>query len=378
MNKTGLIAVLICTLFVQGAAAGREGFMIRSTRSIGMGGAGVALAGPYNAVFYNPALLSRTTRTHVRLLELQAVADENALLHYKFYENNQERLENIDQLTDAEKSSLFEDVLGVAREQTTLGFHGAAPLTIVRPGFSLGIYERALANYNIREGASSIPNLHADAIAEGEVVLGLGTDLGRFLGFDLGFGANLKYLYRAVSSETKAIPALETIEDIRVYHGSTFAVDFGLLISAGKWTLGAGFYDVNWPEISWSVNGARPAGLPAPDSTISASYRVGAACEPDFGLPGLLDQLKLAVDIDSPWTEDSSFLKKINMGAEVRLAGFTRLRGGFHQGYPTVGGAISLKILQIAYAYGGEELGRHPGQLPAWNHYVSIGIGWGF
>ncbi len=378
MNKTGLIAAVICLLFVHGAAANREGFMIRSTRSIGMGGTGVALSGPYNAVFYNPALLSRTTRTHVRLLELQAVADENALMHYEFYENNRERLENINQLTDTEKSRLFEDVLGVAREQTTLGFHGAAPLSIVRPGFSLGLFERALASYYIREGASSIPILHADAVAEGQVMLGLGTGLGNFLGLNLGFGINLKYLYRAVSSETKAVPALETVESISVHHGSTVAVDLGLMISAGNWALGAGFYDVNWPEISWSTNEERHAGLPAPDSTIAASYRLGAAYEPEFGVPGFLDRFKFAIDVDSPWSEDSSFLKKINMGAEVRFVGFTRLRGGFHQGYPTVGGAVSLKILQIAYAYGGEELGRHPGQLPAWNHYLSLGLGWGF
>jgi hypothetical protein len=82
MKKTVWMAIS-AIVFLAGSqvAAQRNGFMIQSTRSVGMGGTGVALVGPDNAVFFNPALLAEIDRTFIRLMEVQAMVNGNTFKH---------------------------------------------------------------------------------------------------------------------------------------------------------------------------------------------------------------------------------------------------------------------------------------------------------
>ncbi len=64
------------------------------------------------------------------------------------------------------------------------------------------------------------------------------------------------------------------------------------------------------------------------------------------------------------------------MGAEIGiLANFLKVRGGFHQGYPTVGAGISLAILHLDYAHFTRELGNAPGLFPESTHRIQLVIG---
>jgi hypothetical protein len=373
--------LLLCYIPAVGCTdlwAQRQGFVIDSPRRVAMGGAGVALRGPDNAIFLNPGMLPTIARTRVEVLDLQVVVNQNTFNQYDFYRDHQDEFEGLDDMSDIDRNRFYQDLLEVARDQTIFGFAGMAPLTIVRPGFSFGVFERALLDYDLREGASAIPLLHADAVAEGEIVLGLGRDVTTFFGHSLGVGINAKYLYRAVSQETRTAPAVETMDNIRIYRGWTMSFDIGFLLSAGRWSFGAGVYDFNWPRIRWDADDEPPDGFRTPDETVAGSMRVGAALEPEFGLAGLFDDFKFALDLESPFSEEMGFFNKISVGGEARFKGVMRLRTGIHQGYPTVGGALVLKIVKLEYAFGGKALGRHPGQLESWNHVVSLGLGWGY
>jgi hypothetical protein len=371
---SGAIAILGCS----GAAAQREGFVIHSTRSVGMGGTGVAVYGLENAVFLNPALLASMEGTEIRFFELQAVVNQNTFKQYDFYSDHRDEFENLDEMSDAEKNQFYNEMLKVARDETVLGFQGMAPLSIVHRGFSFGVYERARVDYDLREGASSIPHLQANAVAEGELVVGKAANFGTFFGKSLSFGANVKYLYRAVTVETKTAPAVETIDNVRVYRGGAVAFDLGLLLSTDRWAFGASVYDFNYPQIRWSVNEQPPEGFASPNGLIEGSMRLGLAYQPDIEIPGLLDEFKFALDVQSPMSEEMGFFKKISLGAEARFSGLLRLRTGIHQGYPAAGVGVVLKLVRIEYAFSGEALGRYPGQLDSWNHYISIGLGWGY
>jgi hypothetical protein len=75
---------------------------------------------------------------------------------------------------------------------------------------------------------------------------------------------------------------------------------------------------------------------------------------------------------------EATFWKKLHLGAEVRLSVFS-LRGGFNSGYPTfgLGARIPYLGLRADYAFWGDELGRYAGQMPSWNHQISLALSWG-
>jgi hypothetical protein len=355
----------------------RGGFIIQSTRMVGMGGTGVALPGPDNAVFLNPALLGVADEVSFKLVELQALFNQNTFEQYNFYEDHQDQFEDLDQMTDPERNRFYSQMLEVARDETVFGLNGAAPFSVVGRGYSVGVYERAVVNYDLREGASSIPLIQVDAVTDGEIVLGVGKRVGGFMFGDLCVGANAKYLYRAVTSQVKSAPAVDTFDGLRVYRGWAMAFDFGFLISSGEWAVGGGFYDFNWPEIRWKVNEAPPDGFNTPTGTIEGSMRIGISYRPRFEMPGFLDRFKFALDMESPWSDQMGTFKKLSMGVESRFSGLLMVRAGIHQGYPSAGVEFPFKIIKVEYAFTGEALGRYPGQLTSWNHYVSVGLGWG-
>lgn len=379
-KKTCVVTAVITGALLAGTEveAQRAGFMIRSTRSAGMGGAGVAVLGPDNAVFLNPALLAGKQRTFIRLVEMQSVINGNTFKHLGFYEEHRNEFQNFENLSAAERTQFYSDMLNVARDETVFGFSGAGPISIVGQGFSVGVFERATLEYDMREGASSLPLVQAEAVAEGEVIVGGASSIDTFFGKKVCFGANAKLLYRAVAAESKTAPALETFDDVHVYRGWTVAFDAGLLMTSGRWSFGAGFYDVNYPEIRWYTDTPPPAGISRPDGAIDGSMRLGVAYEPGVQLPGLFDEVKLAFDICAPTSNNMSIYKKLLFGAEARFANVMLLRAGLHQGYPTAGLGAIFKIVKLEYAFSGEAMGIYPGQLETWNHYISVGFGWGY
>jgi hypothetical protein len=344
---------------------------------VGMGGAGVALPGPDNSVFLNPSLLGANERLHLRLLQVQALVNENTFRQYGFYRDHEDQFDDLSDMSAPERNRFYNDMLGVARDETVFGLNGAAPVSAVGPGYSIGVYERAVVNYDMREGASSIPYVQADAVADAQVVVGIGRKVATFGFGDMYMGANAKWLYRVVTTETMSAPAVDSFDQARVYRGWALSLDLGMAVSRGGWTFGAGFYDVNWPEIKWSVNEATPEGFKEPSGTIDGSMRIGAAFRPEFGLAGFLDSFNFAFDVQSPLSDEMGTFNKLYMGAEARFYSLVLLRAGIHQGYPSAGVGIPLKVLLIEYAFTGESLGRQPGQLDSWNHYVSVGLGLG-
>ena len=371
-----LTTAALLLIFAVEASAQRQGFVINSPRRMGMGGAGVALSGPDNAVFLNPALLSTTTRSSFTLLEAQVLINQNTFEQFGFYQDHKEQFSSLDDMSALERSRFYTELLDVTRDQTVFGLEGMVPVSIVEPGFSVGIYESAQLDYDLSEGASALPVVRADGVAEGEVVVGLGRYFMDLVGRPLHVGLNAKYLYRVVAQESRTAPALETI-DVNVFRGSALAFDLGLLVDFGRLSAGLGAYDINWPHIDWDGGDDVAPGMTTPDGSISPSMRVGLAYYSLWGLRDFFEDVKFAFDIESPFSDDMGFFKKLSLGMESRFVRVITLRTGLHQGYPSAGVRIGVSVLKLEYAFSGEALGRHPGQLDSWNHVFSLGLGWG-
>ena len=69
-----------------------------------------------------------------------------------------------------------------------------------------------------------------------------------------------------------------------------------------------------------------------------------------------------------------ALFQKLNLGAELKYY-VLDLRAGVHQGYPTVGLGLNLRVLQFDYAYFGMEAGNQPGQIMEYSHRLGITIG---
>jgi hypothetical protein len=68
--------------------------------------------------------------------------------------------------------------------------------------------------------------------------------------------------------------------------------------------------------------------------------------------------------------------KKIHFGAECKLRPFV-IRMGFNSGYPTVGFGVVTKIVNLEYAFYGEEQGNYAGQKSAWFHRMQFSVKFG-
>ncbi len=371
-----LLAVAATVLLVSPADAQRRGFHVDSPRAMAMGGAGVAVPGGDNAVFMNPALLAWQPRTTVRILDVQARVNQNTFAQWGFYQDNRDNFSGLDEMDASERSDFYDELLSVARDQTTAGLDGAIPVSIIAPGWSIGLYERATATYDIYEGASAIPVLNGEALAEGAVVLGYGRNWGEFMGADVALGTNLKYVYRAETHAVRTAPALETLDDVEIYRAGSIALDFGIGVKLERWIVAMSWYDVNFPTFDWTIDNEGAGVADPPAKVVEASMRMGASYLIGPLMGGLFRDVRLAMDIESPKSDQMSSFKKLSLGAEGTF-GFLRSRVGLHQGYPTFGASLPIGFAHFDYAFWGEATGRYAGQLENWNHTVAVGFGWG-
>jgi hypothetical protein len=68
--------------------------------------------------------------------------------------------------------------------------------------------------------------------------------------------------------------------------------------------------------------------------------------------------------------------KRINLGCEFSWP-FIDVRGGFHQGYYTLGASFDLWVFRVDAATYGVELGEYPGQLEDRRYMVQISFDFG-
>ncbi len=375
MRRTFVLLILII-LVSSNVHAHRRGFFLDSPRTMGMGGAGVAVVDEENAFFLNPALLDKLEKTSISFLDIRVRLNQHLFSQYGFYMDHKDQFESLDDMAGEERSDFYFELLEQTRERSSAGFSGVVPLSLTMRGLSFGIFERADAEFDLVEGAAAVPVIQLKAQAEAEAILGFARNLSRYTGRDLSIGLNAKYVYRGIFDEARTAPALETFDNPNVYHGWTVSFDLGVLYTRKHLSIGFAIYDFISPGIAWSAEGDLNPGLLEPEGKLNASSRIGVAYRPSWCIPGFLEDFQLAGDLACPLSGEIGFFNKLCFGGEVLFSRFFRLRSGFHQGYPTAGVGISASIFKLQYVFYGKSLGVFPGQIDNWNHLVSIGWGW--
>lgn len=385
---------------------------VASPKVLAMGDAGVALAARRTSFFYNPAHIGRTASLlHVNLAGVQGAISNSVVNQVEFFNNRiQPAIDTgIDNLSDAELRSLYEDAFAQGQNRSTVDGQLLLPSVIVGGkglGVGAGAFVTTGLDYRIENAGLGVPQLNVVSTTDLMGVFTAGIDIEKMVGLTgLAVGVTGKYTRRFLTIKDKPIDAFSEDENIYVLEGRSLGFDVGVLYDVGllpvpgTLTLGATIHDIRASDFDYMYYGT-PADLPIigdqldegtmdqvdpvqaerevaranEQYALSPSYRVGVAYEPP-GLP--LGELRLAADYvgyRNPRV-DQSLLTHLHMGAQLRLIRILKLRAGLSQGYPTFGAGLGLGIIHIDYAFHGVEDGRIPGQIRNQRHAAQVRIG---
>ncbi len=351
---------------------------LRNLRALGMGGAAVAIPAEDNILFNNPALLRALKYNRVNLIDLSLRLNQGVLDQINFYRDHKDQIDNIDNLSDAEKNALYADAVAEAQKLGIVTIEGPLPVHFLTPRFGAGAFSAGNVSYEIFEGATGLPlvdvRLRGDlqAMAAYAHTLSLGP---RGSAGDLHLGVTAKYLRRYLTRKTKTLSGFSSNEDLHVYRGNSFGLDLGAFYVLNRnWQFGGALYDVVTTKFKWNTAGATPDN-PVPPNKINPSLRVGAAFRPGIRLGKWFYNVAAGFDVEQPFDNNITFFKKIYTGVEANVTPVFSVRGGFAQGYPTFGLGMRLYVIRADYAFYGEELGKYASQLVSWNHAVRIQLG---
>jgi hypothetical protein len=358
--RVGLAVVFLLTAWAGSTLAAEYQGFHRGARPLGMGGAFTAVADDQNALFYNPAGLSRLKGFGLGILNPHIEASENSVDLYNDFND-----------IDSDDSAAVADLL---RQYVGENNH-LKVATDIYTGFRVGnagvmVSAIGQATTNMRVRNPVWPEAHIEAIVDYGMLVGAGMDLPWVNGLKLG--ATLKAITRNSLDEvyTPEIIADDNFEDIMdddMVDGSSVSADLGLLYTtdALKVTgLNLALVAQNVPDMEFG-------------DAVDSKTQINAGVALTQKIIGLTITEALDVhDITDNVGGDDSNEKKIHMGVEVALPYILSARAGLNQGYFTAGATLDFEIIKIDLATYGEELGAVGGQEEDRRYVAQISMGW--
>jgi hypothetical protein len=371
---------------------------IRGIRPLGMGGAFVAISDDQNAIFYNPAGLTQRQGSQLVAFELPVNISEDVLNFYNFYNDRKDQLDKFDTLSNEQKINLLDEIndrVTTYRPRIRLGFPNTSYLSGNQNiTWGVGVFDQAEIGFQFNRSLI-IPSVslfgNVDAILA--IPLAHRFDCVPYLPGKLSVGTTLKAIQRYNINE----PSISILEfenfDPQLQAGKGFGLDVGTLYQPnGRWNVGLQITDLGGTTIKYDAITASKEGQldrAAHSNMINSQWNTGVAYIPSkiYYWPGksiaTKDRIIFAGDLrDILNTDDRLFdatgWKKVHLGAELRW-GPLSIRGGFNSGWPTFGGGLRIPYLGLRadYAYWADETGRFAGQMPEWNHQITIALSWG-
>lgn len=349
-------------------------FIEVGNKSLGMGGAGVALKNNSQSLFYNPALIPNNSYFEVGYSAGGTFNEKNMLKVVSSNLNSIQDVQNFNTLLkDNELRARLQGALSLRIGNLGLGTAGIGVLMndYGTAGFSeyLNVGKTSVTNQNIKFNFASVRLI--------EVPLAYGVELETPLG-NLGLGVSVKYLsasfQKSVTDLNVNFNVSNTIERIKFGGGesrSNFGVDLGLTYSPIS-NLHIGLVGKNLNSPTFAFNDY--------DLKIRPQVRAGASFS-------VLDSITIAADADLTNNDVISLgngiihSQKIGVGASFDIA-FFDLRVGIAKDLRQDNGAIvslglgGFGILDVALAVSTQTSPYTNGnQIP---RYVAIQIGGGF
>lgn len=324
-----------------------------SVRALGMGNAYTSVVNNSDAIFYNPAGLAKMSGFRWTILD--PALGTNTYDSYQKYLDIAEDSSDVDQIIN----ELYgEEVTVYSGAKTLLSFGG----------FSFGAYGIVDGNFLVNNPV--FPNIESAYRVDYGFVAGAGFDLvPEFV--QIGLQA------RRVARQGGAVPIgvatiatldSDTIQDELNRSGIGYAFDWGMTLSfpgALKPTLAFSWRDMG--DTSFEPTD----GAVAPDP-VRQEQVIGLG----INYESLLMDIKPAIDFRFLNDSDTQLGKKINLGVEFSWP-IVDVRGGFHQGYYTLGTSFDLWIFRVDAATYGVELGEYPGQLEDRRYMVQLSFEFG-
>lgn len=331
------LAILILFMRV-GNAWGAEFFEYgQSIRALGMGNAYTAVVDDGDSLFYNPAGLGRNQEINLRIINLNLGL------------NGQDAYNAAQEITKSTATGI-DRFSGIFGQQLWIGTSGKVTLTT--PRFGVGIYDSGFAGIELKNPI--LPYFNVNYINDYGLVVGGAAAIGP----QSFFGMNFKRINRSGASEEFGVSSFldgktDSIQSNLNKKGVGYGADLGFV-----WQITAPLNPVIsgvWKDIGTTTFLKEPNIEKPP--RITDEQILGVATSFDT----LLFGMTAAIDIKHINATTETISKKVHMGLEFDLP-FIDIRGGFSQGYYSLGVSLDLFILQMDLAYYGVELGEYAGQ----------------
>jgi hypothetical protein len=345
----------------KGYATREYPWVMRSVAALGMGNAFHAKSDSKYAPFYNPAGLARIRQEGWRVDVLPLTLA---------FDNNSRRLASDLLYSDlgdkTELAGIFRKHIGNAQYADT-SFYPA----FIMKNYTAGIFGVSQASGEVANPV--LPEVNADVVADAGAVLGFAHS---FVEDRLQAGAAVRFQRRWSFQHSYLFSDFidDTIKDIdmdEVKQAFGAFADLGVIFN---------FWTGGWnPRMGLTANNLGTNALgDAADLPWSLTLSFGLS--PSVEIPSFCelktDILLDFIDITYHFEEDQDVGKRINAGIELWLDTWTlrvlKLRGGLHQGYPTLGIGIDADIVRVNYAHYSEEIGAYAGQRRDTRHVFEI------
>ncbi len=379
-----LVAALVL-LLIAGQSLAQEQYIPTgvspsiNVAQMGMGGLTTMISTNARTVFNNPGLLNRQKFA----LEFTPVAigiGSDATNILKFVNDNVDTFAGMDSIAalaaggDAAATETMNKFYEDSQEfdNKWIGLNVAPYLGLAVKGFGFGVYGNIVTDIKLDNGVF-VPAIGARGYMD--VVFGIGH--GRVIeigGRDWELGAAVRIVNRRYVSPIRVNASdvantgdlASTVMDELNEDITGFGIDVGMIRT------------VQWKDNDIDVGVSIQDLVGVMDGWIKPNLKFGAMYHMPFANNALLKRWDLGIEyVDFFNRAGKSYFTHINMGTELSvLAGFLKLRGGFHQGYPTYGMGLSLGFAKLDFAYFTKEQGTAPGMTPYGLYMAQFSLGW--
>lgn len=324
-----------------------------SVRALGMGNAYTTLVNNADSLFYNPAGLGKFGGVNWTIFDISA---------------GSVGLDALEQLADLQDEESFAETLeDLYGENVWLAAHGKTAIAF--PFVTAALYTTYDASFHVDD--PSMPELSLNYVNDVGAAVGIGATI--IPGMQIG--TVLKRINRTGTRTTYGGATLgtldpETIKDDISKSGLGYSADLGINLAVPG-PISPAFAFV-WRNIGTTKFRPDETGAEAPPSDESEMI-VGASMGINTGLVSVTP----IMDFRYLNRSDVQISKKINFGIELELP-LLSLRGGYHQGYYTLGAGFNLGLINVEAATYGVELGEYAGQKEDRRYMIQLSLDLGF
>ncbi|MBC7465100.1 MAG: hypothetical protein H7256_03845 [Bdellovibrio sp.] len=310
-----------------------------NTRSLGMGGAGIAITSDETSLFRNPANLGSIRDFYGTILDPELEASKNFT----------------NQVSSGSTSKAFDisEIKNSLDSNRGTYYHGKAQLTpsFVRRNFGFGLIYKNEVSAEMNTAGTQM-----DTKYQSDMGAIMGTDLRLFDG-RIKIGGSAKIINRIeVNNSTLSTSGALDLASI-ASEGTAIAFDGGLLLQAPLEmlpTIGAVVHDVGGTTFD-KKDGVRMSTTSRPE-TVKQSIDVAATLFPIHG-NGIRSVWTLEYSDLANSRNDTDSAKRMHAGLEINYHDLLFVRAGYNQRYYTAGFEIASEHFQWQIATYGEEIG---------------------